>query len=95
MADVSEFVKNALLNVRKGLEDANSAGIQAEIPEKMDFALDIVSTAQSLTQATATENTEAAATDTETTERIATQDTGESGDDIEVSFYQYDSFEEA
>lgn len=104
MADVSTFVENALKEVRAGLEAANTAGIQAEIPEKMEFALEIVSSAQSLqtettkshatTQPTET-TTEAAVLDSEVTARLATQATAENGNDVETSNYTYDSFEEA
>jgi len=104
MADVSTFVENALKEVRAGLEAANTAGIQAEIPEKMEFALEIVSSAQSLqtettksqatTQPTET-TTEAAVVDSEVTARVASQETAELGGDTEVSDYVYESFEEA
>ena len=96
-ADVADFVKNTLLAIRKGIEDANSAGLQSELPLEASFTLEIVSDAQSLEQVTETlapteTTTEAAATDTETTARSATQSSGQSGGDTTVRDYDWGDY---
>lgn len=67
MADVSGFVEQTLLEIRAGLEAANNAGISVEIPEKVSFALEIISDPQSMTQVTTTERTASETVPSETT----------------------------
>lgn len=67
MADVSSFVENTLLEIRAGLEAANTAGISVEIPEKVTFAFEIVSAAQSLDQVTETSTSDTTTNPNETT----------------------------
>jgi hypothetical protein len=63
-ADVRLFVKETLLNVRLGLEDALAQGLTVELPEKMDFQLEIVSNDQSMLTVTAESTVEPAKLET-------------------------------
>lgn len=89
-AAVSNFVRDALLNVRSGLENAQSAGVDLEMPKEMSFTLDIVDSVQSLATVTETVSTEEK---TETSTREAAQNTTEGGGDTDLALYSYDSFE--
>lgn len=105
MADVADFVKDMLLQVRQGLVDAAAQGISAEMPEDVEFTLEIISAPQSMQQVTEAETEETASnptetttvlpvTDNETTERNTQQNNSEGGGDGENTKYTYISQEE-
>jgi hypothetical protein len=76
-ADVRDFVKNTLLNVRLGLEDALAQGLVVELPEKVDFQLEVVSDAQTMLVVTA--QSDLNPIKTETTSEGASTDTNTQG----------------
>jgi hypothetical protein len=55
-ADLGEFIKQTLLNVRSGIQLARDEGMGAELPDKIDFTVEVVQSAQSLQTATTTES---------------------------------------
>jgi len=72
-SDVRTFVKDTLLNIRLGLEDAIAQGLIVELPEKVDFQLEIVSNDQSMILVTSHSEIEPAKS--ETTSEGASTDT--------------------
>lgn len=101
-SNVSDFVRDTLLNVRTGLEAALAQGIVVELPEKMDFQLEIIedgltnntvtTTSGSDVNPSLTETTvEGSSTDTESDSRTATQGTANSGDNTTDTVTTYSS----
>ena len=102
-SDVADFVRDTLLNVRTGLEEAIAQGIIVELPEKVDFQIEII--ADGKTRTTLTETTgsdsdpsrvettvEGASVDTETDSRSASQSTSDTGTEGTVSTKTYTSY---
>jgi hypothetical protein len=78
MSQVGTFVRDTLEQIRTGLETSNQAGMGVELPEYIDFSMEIVSGSQSLVQVTETETSEALTRPNETTtESAITQTTVE------------------
>ena len=57
-SQVSSFITTSLVNVRNGLNDELADGIVVEIPEKLDFNLEVVIDGQTMTSNTATTETQ-------------------------------------
>ena len=54
IADLATFVKDTLLNIRIGVEQARSQGLICELPLDVDFNVELVSNDQSVVQVTTT-----------------------------------------
>lgn len=104
-ADLQAHVTNVLMAVKRAVEAARSQGLIAELPEKMDFQVEVVTAAQSLvsentqtttetdTMARTTTRVEGGRTNTNTeggtTGQTTTGTTGESGGDSVQTDYTY------
>ena len=102
-ADITAHVTNVLMNIKHGVEAARNQGLIVELPEKVDFQIEVVTAAQSLvaeetrtttdTDTLARTTTEGGKTTTATQSGATTQSTdvasGESGGDTVTTTYTY------
>ena len=77
LADLPSTIEQVLLNVRAGVKAARNQGLMAELPDKVDFQIEVITAYQSLVEVEATASSnEQTSTGQPTTSTTTTTRTG-------------------